>query len=308
MLDVKRLRIFREVAERGSFSAAADAMHLTQSAISQQVAALERETGAKLIQRNRNGLKLTDAGLSLVAHADAVIARLEEAERELADIAGLRGGRLRVVSFPTAGATLAARAVGQFGKRHPQVELVLTEAEPEDALPALRRGDYDLALVYDFEYVPLADDRDLELEGLLEERMQVALPKGHPLAAREEIGLEQLSQETWICGASPCSCGENVKRACRVAGFEPRVGFESDDYQVHMALVAGGLAVSMMPDTLLTGRHPSLRFLDVVPEPPVRRIWAATLPAELRAPTAEAMLDILRSESAKLEKRAAAVK
>jgi DNA-binding transcriptional LysR family regulator len=141
MLDVKRLRIFREVAERGSFSAAADAMYLTQSAISQQVAALERETGAKLIQRNRNGLKLTDAGLSLVSHADAVIARLEEAERELADIAGLRGGRLRVVSFPTAGATLAARAVGQFCKRHPQVELVLTEAEPEVALPALRRGD-----------------------------------------------------------------------------------------------------------------------------------------------------------------------
>jgi DNA-binding transcriptional LysR family regulator len=308
MLDVKRLRIFREVAERGSFSAAADAMYLTQSAISQQVAALERETGAKLIQRNRNGLKLTDAGLSLVSHADAVIARLEEAERELADIAGLRGGRLRVVSFPTAGATLAARAVGQFCKRHPQVELVLTEAEPEVALPALRRGDYDLALVYDFEYVPLPDDRDLELEALLEERMQVALPKGHPLAAREEIGLEQLSEETWICGGSPCSCGENVKRTCRVAGFEPRVGFESDDYQVHMALVAGGLAVSMMPDTLLTGRHPSLRFLDVVPEPPVRRIWAATLPADLRPPTAEVMLDILRSESAKLEKRAAAVK
>jgi DNA-binding transcriptional LysR family regulator len=308
MLDVKRMRILREVAERASFSAAADALHLTQSAVSQQVAALERETGAMLIQRNRNGLRLTDAGSALVAHADAVLARLDEAERELADIAGLRGGRLRVVSFPTAGATLAARSVGQFGKRHPDVELVLTEAEPEDSLPALRRGEYDLALVYDFEYVPLADDRDIELEPLLEERLQVAVPKDHRLADREEVRLEQLSEETWICGAAPCSCGENVKRACRIAGFEPRVGFQSDDYQVHMALVAGGLAVGMMPDTLLTGRHPSLRFLDVVPEAPVRRIWAATLPQELRPPTAEAMLDILRSESAKLEKRAAAVK
>jgi DNA-binding transcriptional LysR family regulator len=308
MLDVKRMRILREVAERASFSAAADALHLTQSAVSQQVAALERETGAMLIQRNRNGLRLTDAGEALVLHADAVLARLEEAERELADIAGLRGGRLRVASFPTAGATLAARAVGQFGKRHPDVELVLTEAEPEDSLPALRRAEYDLALVYDFEYVPLGEDRDLDLEPLLAERMQVALPKDHRFADIEEVRLDQLSEETWICGSAPCSCGENVRRACRIAGFEPRVGFESDDYQVHMALVAGGLAVSMMPDTLLTGRHPSLRFLDVVPEPPVRRVWAATLPRELRPPTADAMLDILRSESARLEKRAAAVK
>jgi DNA-binding transcriptional LysR family regulator len=308
MLDVKRLRILREVAEQGSFSAAADAMYLTQSAVSQQVAALEREAGATLIQRNRNGLKLTDAGRALVNHADAVICRLEEAERELADIAGLRAGRLRLVSFPTAGATLAARAVGQFRKRHPQVDLVLTEAEPADSLPALRRGDYDLAIVYDYEYVPLPEDRDLELEPLLEERMQVALPKGHPQAAIGEVRLEELSEETWVCGTAPHSCGENVKRACGMAGFEPRVGFESDDYQVHMSLVAGGLGVSMMPEVLLTGRHPSLRFLDVVPEPPVRRVWAATLPAELRPAAAEAMLDVLRSEGAKLERRAAAVK
>jgi len=308
MLDMKRLRILREVAEHGSFSAAADAIHLTQSAVSQQVAALERETQTTLIQRNRNGLKLTDAGLALVTHADAVIARLEEAERELDDIAGLRAGRLRMVSFPTASATLAARSVGQFNRRHPEVELLLAEAEPEDSIPQLRRGEFDLALVYDFEYVPLPEDRDLECQPLLEERMQVALPKDHPLAERDSVSLAELAEEIWICGESPCSCGENVKRACRFAGFEPRVGFMSDDYQVHMALVAGGLGVSMMPETLLTGRHQSLRFIDVVPEPPVRRVWASTLAAELRPPPVDAMLDILRSESAKLEKRAAAVK
>jgi DNA-binding transcriptional LysR family regulator len=306
MLDVKRMRILREVAERASFSAAADALHLTQSAVSQQVAALERETGAKLIQRNRNGLKLTDAGTALVAHASAVICRLEEAERELADIAGLRAGRLRVVSFPTAGATLAARAVGHFNRRHPEVELLLSEAEPEASIPRLRKGDFDLAVVYDFEYVPLPDDRDLKRHALLEEPLEVALPKDHPLAENGAISLEELADETWICGEAPCSCGENVRRACRAAGFEPRVGFQSDDYQVHMALVAAGLGISMMPEKLLTGRHPSLRFLEVVPEPPVRRVWALTLPAEMRSPAVDAMLGILRSESAKLSRRAVA--
>jgi molybdate transport repressor ModE-like protein len=111
MLDVRRMRILREVADRGSFSAAADALHLTQSAVSQQIAALERETGATLLERNHGRVRLTDPGRSLVSHADAVITRLEEAERELADIAHVRGGRLRVVSFPTAGATLVANAV-----------------------------------------------------------------------------------------------------------------------------------------------------------------------------------------------------
>src|SRR3954452_1434471 len=123
MLEVKRLRILKEVAEQGSFSAAADAMHMTQSAVSQQVAALERETGTRLLDRNRGAVRLTDPGEALVSHAGAVLARLNEAERELADIAGMRGGRLRMVSFPTAGATLVVRAVARFGKSLPEVDL-----------------------------------------------------------------------------------------------------------------------------------------------------------------------------------------
>src|SRR6478752_8302158 len=131
MLDVKRLRILREVAEQGSFSGAADSLHLTQSAVSQQIAALEREAGATLIERGRGNLRLTDPGTALVGHTEAVLARLEEAERELEEIAGMRGGRVRMVSFPTAGATIAVRAVTAFRKRHPKIGLELTEAEPE---------------------------------------------------------------------------------------------------------------------------------------------------------------------------------
>ncbi|HEX5955496.1 MAG TPA: LysR family transcriptional regulator, partial [Solirubrobacterales bacterium] len=146
MLDVKRLRILREVAQRSSFSAAADELYLSQSAVSQQIATLEREVGMKLLDRTREGPKLTDAGRVLVSHADAAIARLEEAERELASIAGLEGGELRLASFPSASATLLTEAVSIFHERHPKVRLSIADAEPEESLPRLRGGELDLAL------------------------------------------------------------------------------------------------------------------------------------------------------------------
>src|SRR5829696_7183261 len=133
MLDVRRLKVLREVAARGSFSAAAETLSFTQSAVSQQVAALERESGTKLVERGARGVRLTEAGRALVEHADAILARLEDAEEELAAIAGLRGGRLRIASFQSAGATLVPRALAQFHKRFPDVELVVTQAEAEEA-------------------------------------------------------------------------------------------------------------------------------------------------------------------------------
>src|SRR6059036_1260664 len=144
MLDVRRMRVLREVAAQRSFSAAAQKLGYTQSAVSQQVAALEREAGATLIERNPRGIRLTDAGEALVRHADKILARLAEAEAELEAIAGLRGGRLRLSSFPTAGATLVPRAIAEFNKRHPAVELSLTEAEPDESLMRLKGGDLDL--------------------------------------------------------------------------------------------------------------------------------------------------------------------
>jgi DNA-binding transcriptional LysR family regulator len=294
------MRILREVADRGSFSAAADSLHLTQSAVSQQIAALEKETGTKLLERNHGSVRLTDPGTALVAHADAVIARLEEAERELADIAELRGGRLRMVTFPTAGATLVASAVPAFRERYPGVELELGEAEPEQSIPRLKCGDYDIALAYDFDSVPFPEDRDTEREFLLEERLQVALPADHPLAKRKSILLDQLSDETWACGLSPSSCRANVIEWSRAAGFEPGISYASDDYQVIQALVASGMAVALLPELLLTGRNPGIKVLDVKPRAPVRRIWAVTLDSELRSPATEAMLEVLKAEAERL--------
>jgi DNA-binding transcriptional LysR family regulator len=138
MLDVRRMRVLREVAARGSFSAAADALAYTQSAVSQQIAALEREAGTTLVERNARGVRLTDAGRALVEHADAILARLSDAEAELEAIAGLRGGRLRLAAFPSAGASIMPEAIARFRERHPAVDLTLEPAEPGPALNRLR--------------------------------------------------------------------------------------------------------------------------------------------------------------------------
>jgi molybdate transport repressor ModE-like protein len=299
MLDVRRLRILREVAEHGSFSAAADALHLTQSAVSQQIASLERETGALLVDRNRGNLRLTDPGEALVGHTDAVLARLDEAERELREIAGLRSGRVRMVSFPTAGATVVIGAVAAFREAHPEVEIQLSEAEPEESIPALKAGDQDLAIVFDFDGIPLPEDRDTEKTLLLEEGMQIAIPKDHPLAGRKKVKLSAFADETWVLGTCAATCRDNVKLACRRAGFEPRVGFESDDYQVHQSLIAAGLAIGLVPELLLSGRHAGVAVVDIDPHAPVRRVWALTRPPETRSPAAQAMLDVLGDECAR---------
>src|ERR671922_2769998 len=158
MLDVRRMRVLREVARRGSFSAAADALAYTQSAVSQQIAALEREAGTRLVERNARGVRLTDAGCALVVHADAFLARLADAEAELEAIAGLRGGRLRLASFPSAGATIMPEAIARFRERHPAVELTLEPAEPEPSIAKLRTGSVDLVLDISPGFLPPRDD------------------------------------------------------------------------------------------------------------------------------------------------------
>src|SRR4051812_47326532 len=148
MLDVRRMRVLREVARHGSFSAAAEALSFTQSAVSQQIAALEREAGTTLVERSVRGIRLTDAGRALVRHTDAILGRLAEAEAELEAIAGLRGGRLRMASFESAGATLMPLAIAAFRERHPSVELSMSLLEPEDSIPQLRAGELDLAITF----------------------------------------------------------------------------------------------------------------------------------------------------------------
>jgi DNA-binding transcriptional LysR family regulator len=294
MLDVKRLRVLREVANRGSFSGAADSLYLSQSAVSQQVATLEREVGMPLLDRTSSGPKLTQAGRILVEHADAVICRLEEAERELSAIAGLEGGEVRLASFPTASATVITQAVSEFGRRHPKVQVVLFEAEPEDSLPRLRAGELDLALTFDYPTLPEEPDRDIELIHLLTESMYVTLPQGHPLAKRDRVRLTDLADERWLTGVRPSSCGELVVQTCIDAGFEPQIAFESDDYHVLQGFVAAGLGVTLLPELALSTLRSDLVALPIEPEAPERRVWAATRAAGSRSAAAEAMIELLQ--------------
>ena len=293
MLEVKRLKILREVAQQGSFSAAAESLYLSQSAVSQQIATLEKEVGMTLLERTRGGPKLTDAGRVLVSHADAAIARLDEAERELAAIAGLEGGELRMASFPSASATVLTEAVSAFHQRHPKVRLNVADAEPEESLPRLRAGDIDLALSFDYPSVPVAEDRDLERTIVLEESMHLALPKGHPLAERPVVPLSDLAETEWLCGSRPSSCGEVIVRACRDAGFEPRIGFESDDYNVMQGFIAAGLGVTLLPDLVLPTLRSELLVRPTDPPAPTRRVWAVTRAEGSRSPATEAMVAIL---------------
>ena len=293
MLDVKRLRILREVAQQGSFSAAADGLYLSQSAVSQQIATLEREVGMQLLDRTREGPKLTDAGRVLVSHADAAIARLEEAERELAAIAGLEGGELRLASFPSASATVLTEAVSVFHRRHPLVRLSVTDAEPEESLPRLRAGDIDLALTFDYESVPMEAERDLAQTLLLSESMYVALPKSHPLADRPVVPLAELADHEWLCGSRPSSCGAAVVQACRNAGFEPAIGFESDDYHVMQGFIAAGLGVTLLPDLALPTLRAELVVRATDPPAPSRRVWATTRAEGARSAATDEMIGIL---------------
>jgi molybdate transport repressor ModE-like protein len=292
MLDVRRMKVLREVVSSGSFSAAAEALHLSQSAVSQQIAALEREVGMPLLERTSGGPKLTAAGETLMEHGDAVIARLDEAERELSQIAGLEGGRLRLASFPTASATLMTKALALFNQRFPNIELEFTEAEPEESFPGLKRGDFDLVVIFDYPHFPLEFDRDTEAEMVYEEPMRVALPPGHPLAAAKSVRIEDLADEDWLCGALPSSCRFQVFQLARDAGFEPRISFHSEDYNVIKGFVAAGLGVAVLPE--LAGGHPEIELREARGAKPTRRIWAVTRESESRPPAAVEMLGILR--------------
>jgi DNA-binding transcriptional LysR family regulator len=294
MLDVRRLKVLREVAARGSFSAAADSLSFTQSAVSQHVAALERETGSTLLERGPRGIRLTDAGRALVAHADAILARIDDAEEELAAIAGLRGGRLRLACFQSAGATLVPQAVAAFHERHPQVELGMIEAEPDEAGARLRAGDIDLALVYDFEEIPGMLDAGLELTHLTDDVYDAILPADHALAARKSVRLRDLSEASWIASSEPCGCRKITEHACRAAGFSPRIAFEYDETLAAQALVAAGVGVAVMPQLALSVVHPGVVALPLGPDAPVRRVWAARVAEAYRSPASEAMLQILR--------------
>jgi DNA-binding transcriptional LysR family regulator len=299
MLDVKQLKVLKAVAEHGSFSAAAESLSYTQPAISQQIAALEKSARSKLVDRTSRGVRLTDSGRALVDHADVVIARLAAAEAELEAIAGVRGGRVRLAAFPTAGASILPPAVARFNARHPEVELNFVEQDPEPALQMLRAGELEVALV--FEFHDLSDpERErlysgIELHHLLSDPMYLALPRNHPLTRKPRVRLQDVAAENWIGEGDPRNpCARLTSAACAAAGFEPRIGFQSDDYNVVQGMVAAGVGVSLLPSFALANMREDIVVRSLGGTAPAREIAAATLAGRYRSPATEAMLTILR--------------
>jgi DNA-binding transcriptional LysR family regulator len=306
MLNVVRLKILREVAHRGSFSAGAEALSYTQSAVSQQIAVLEAETGMTLLKRLPRGVRLTGAGQTLLEHAEGILARLEAAEAELSAIAGLRGGELRMASFPTAGATLMPLAIATFRASYREVTLTLSEGEPQEMVPRLRAGEFDLALLFEFSEAdevggsyPSAED--LKRVDLLDDPMYLVLPQKHPLAARGTLRLEDLRSEAWVQTSQSSPCARHVVRCCHAVGFEPTVSFESDDYQTVQGLIAAGVGVALIPELALSVVRDDIVVRSLAPHPPVRRVTVALASETRLTPAASAMLRILEETASNYE-------
>jgi DNA-binding transcriptional LysR family regulator len=288
-LDVRRLRVLRELAARGTIAATADALSFTPSAVSQQLSALEREAGVALLERNGRGVRLTDAGRLLVGHADDVLARLEAAEADLEAAAGAVTGTLRVASFNTAARWLVPDAVAALVSAHPQVEVHVVDDDPWRTIPALRLGEFDVVLGHDFPYEAPHDGTGFHRVDLFDDELFLALGPGRHHLQPDFAALEG---EPWVAGHPGTSCHTVVVQACRAAGHEPRVVAASNDYSVILQLVARGLGVSLAPRIAHPLAPPEVDLVRLSP-PLHRRIHALTRAGAERRPVVAAFLEQL---------------
>ena len=299
MHDLRLLTVLREVALRGSFSAAADSLSYTQPAVSQQIARLEKQVGVKLIEREPRGIRLTPAGEVLVRHTERILAQLAEADEELLDVAAHARGRLRIGSFATAAGTIVPRAVASFRRLRPAVEVDIALLDPEESIPALRRGDIEIAITEEGGFDGEVDTSGLEIEHLLDDHMWVSLPVDHPLATRPTVDLIDLRDEDWMfaCLSGTCADSNVVLRACRDAGFQPRIAYQSDDYFAIQGLVASGMGVALIPGLGLASTRDDVAVRPVKGRPPHRRVAAVTA-SEPTGGAIPTMLECLRDAGA----------
>ena len=294
MLDVRRLRVLRELAARGTIAATAEALGYTAPAVSQQLAALEREAGVELLERNGRRRRLTPAGEELVARTEGILRELEAAEAALARTTTHVAGVLRCAAFASAHRVLLPRAIAALAARHPDLHVTTHDMEPEESLPALKLGELDLVLAQEYAFAPNPSDPALERTELLDDPLRVALPAGHPLAAAERIDMAALEAEPWIAGREGSFCHLVVIHSARQAGYEPRLAHITNDFSVSYALVAAGAGVGLVPE-LAGPPPPGVVVRPVAGVPPSRRIYAAVRAGSSARPAIAAMLDALAS-------------
>ncbi|MBK3381810.1 LysR family transcriptional regulator [Streptomyces sp. DEF147AK] len=292
MIEARHLRVLRAVAASGSFSAAARELGCTQPAVRQQMKALESSAGTPLLIRTGREMRLTPAGEALTRHAAGILAGLTAAEEEVAAIAGLRAGRVRLVSFPSGSSSLVPAALAALRAAHPGTRVSLEEAEPPRSAELLRAGDCDIALAFRYAGATAPDEwDDLVVRPLLADRLVGLVPEGHRLADAASAGIGELAADPWIAGCPRCR--RQLVEVCETEGFTPRIDFATDDYPAVLGLVAAGLGVAVLPALALESLRPKgVRTIAV--EPAVEReIVALTLPDLAQVPAVAATLDHL---------------
>ncbi|MGW1952450.1 LysR family transcriptional regulator [Streptomyces sp. NPDC001920] len=300
MIEARHLRVLRAVAATGSFSAAGRELGCTQPAVSQQMKALEASVGTPLLVRSGREMRLTQAGEALVRHAAGILAGLTAAEEEVAAIAGLRAGRVRLVSFPSGSSTLVPTALAALRAAHPGTRVSLEEAEPPKSVEMLREGDCDVALAFRYEGAagaPAGEWDDLVVRPLLTDRLVALVPERHRLARARAVAIEDLAAEPWIAGCPRCR-GQLIE-VCEGAGFTPRIDFATDDYPAVVGLVGAELGVAVLPQLAVESVRPR-GARTVTLEPAVRReIVALTLPDLAQVPAVTATLEQLAHAAAR---------
>ena len=304
MLDVTRLRVLDAVARHGSVTAAARELNYAQPSVSHHLARLEAETGATLFQRAGRGIRLTDAGRTLAQRAAEILGRLDAAESELAAQVGLRQGRVRLAAFPSALGTLVPAAAARLRALQPGIDLMLTEAEPPEALRMLRAGYVDVAVIFRHdqpEGAPAEPGEDgTRGTPLLDEPVYLVTPRPDDASPAARAGadgpaLADYAQARWIAGCERCR--EHLLRQCEQAGFAPRIAFTTDDYVAVQALVAAGLGVTTLPGLALrAARHPGVRA-EALPGTR-RRVSAHVYGAPPDPPAVSLLLEVLAEASA----------
>jgi len=290
MLDVRRLRVLHAVSAYGSVTAAAAALGYSAPAVSQQLAALEREVGMRLTERAGRGVELTPAAHILVGHTDALLARLDAAEADLAALRDQIAGRVTLAAFPSAAASLVPAAWAALADSAPQVRLDLTEMEPEESLPAVLRGETDVAVAHEYDLLPRPLDPLFERRELLDDPVVLAIPADYP--ADGPVPLAELAGQPFLAPRQATSCAEMIQRACARAGFVPRVVARASDFQVLLSLVAAGAGVTLVPGLAARWLSPRVRLVPPA-DPVTRRVFTVSRRGGDRKPAVRVVLDAL---------------
>jgi DNA-binding transcriptional LysR family regulator len=293
MLNIERLRVLHAVAVTGSVAGAAQVLHVTTSAVSQQMARLERETGHRLAERHGRGIRLTEVGLLLAGGAGRLLAQAEEVEAALAGYSGSVTGKLTVAAFATAVRGLLPGALQDLRSRYPDLSVSVSEQEPHEAIPALRRGDVDIAIVQDWAGAPLDVPGGLSRMGLIDDPFDAALPAGHPLAARESITVAELATDDWITWSTGQICHDWLTATLRASGVQPQILHTASEHSTQLALVAAGLGTALVPRLGRDPAPPQIRFVPVDP-PPVRHVFALWRASSAARPAIMATVEALR--------------